>query len=147
MNWFFLALLAAALWGGSYVIYEQLIKTISSASAMFYSALGSIFVYALWAISQKTMAADWQVIKKFDVEAKLLLLVILVNSVANLLILFSIKAKNATLAGMVEISYPLFIALFAWMFLKEVQASAGTWVGAALIFAGVSCIYFFEKTA
>jgi drug/metabolite transporter (DMT)-like permease len=65
---------------------------------------------------------------------------------ANIFILLATKSKNATMAAMVEITYPLFTALFAWLLFKEVQVNAGTAAGAFLILSGVCCIYYFSKT-
>ena len=92
-----------------------------------------------------TMRADWEILKRGGQETWLMLGLILINAFANLTIMLSIQQKNATLAGMVEISYPLFTAFFAWLILREVQVNMGTWLGAGLIFAGVACIFYFEK--
>ena len=66
-------------------------------------------------------------------------------TLGNFLILSSIQSKNATLSGMIEISYPLFIAIFAYLFFKENQISLATLVGGLLIFGGVFVIYYFNK--
>jgi drug/metabolite transporter (DMT)-like permease len=63
-----------------------------------------------------------------------------------LLMLHAMKASNATLAALIEISYPLFIALFSWVFLRESQMNLGTALGAAMILSGIGCIYYFNKT-
>lgn len=39
--------------------------------------------------------------------------------IAELLIGFSIVAKNATLSGLIEISYPIFIALFSYILFRH----------------------------
>ncbi len=147
MSWFAYALLAAVLWGGSYVMYGQLLKTISSASCMLYTASGTLFVYLAFARADGTLGHDWQIVKKGGMEAKLLLAIIGVNALANLVLLVSMKAKNATAAGLVEIAYPLFTALFAWIFFRQSELSWGTAFGGLLIMAGVTCIYYFERTA
>jgi drug/metabolite transporter (DMT)-like permease len=61
---------------------------------------------------------------------------------AELLIGFSITSKNATLSGLIEISYPLFIAIFAYLLFNDNQMNAGTVVGGALIFSGIFVIYY-----
>jgi drug/metabolite transporter (DMT)-like permease len=63
---------------------------------------------------------------------------------AELAIGFSITEKNATLAGLIEISYPIFIAIFAYFILKE-KVSLTTIIGGILIFVGVFVIYYFNK--
>ncbi len=147
MGWFAFALLAAALWGASYAMYEQLLKTISPAAAMLYTAFGTVFVYFGWAAAHGALANDWQVIRKGGYETKLVLGIILVNALSNLSILASMQEKNATVAGLVEIAYPLFTALFTWLFFREVEMSWGTAFGGLLVLSGVACIYYFERTA
>ena len=145
MTWFVYSLVAAVLWGGSYVLYEQIMKTMSAASAMFYTAFGTVFFYLVVSVFDKTLLPDWQTVKSGGRETWMIAGVIVVNALANLLLLVSMKMKNATLSGLIEISYPLFTALFAWLFLKEAQLSPGTFAGALLIFAGVACIYYFSR--
>lgn len=145
MTWFWFSLFAAVLWGMSYVIYQKLVETLSAAGAMFFTAAGSFLFYIVYMLVSGTFRTDVEVLKKFSLELKLVLLVIVINAMANIFSLLAIKEKNATLMGLVEISYPIFTALFAWIFLKEVQTSVGAWFGAALIVAGVSCIYYFER--
>jgi drug/metabolite transporter (DMT)-like permease len=58
---------------------------------------------------------------------------------------YSIQGKNATLAGLIEITYPLFIALFAYFAFGEAQLSLASALGGTLIFAGVATIYFFAR--
>ena len=52
----------------------------------------------------------------------------------------SIGGKNATLASLIEISYPAFVALFAFLLYREVHFNASVLLGAALVFAGVALI-------
>jgi len=64
---------------------------------------------------------------------------------ADVFIALSITNKNATLAGLVEISYPIFIALFAYLLFKQTQLNTATIIGGILIFTGVFIIYFFNR--
>jgi drug/metabolite transporter (DMT)-like permease len=147
MAWFFYALLAAVLWGASYVIYQVLLKSMSSASVMLFSVLGSAVVFVAIALGRRDLSKDWDALVQSPMNIKLLLSVCVINAAANIVGLISIRQSNATLMGMVEISYPLFTALFAWMFLKEMQLTVGTALGALLIMSGVGCIYYFNKAA
>jgi drug/metabolite transporter (DMT)-like permease len=58
------------------------------------------------------------------------------------LVLMSISEKNATLTGLVEITYPIFTFIFAWIFLKEVQVNWESAIGGLLIFLGITLIFF-----
>lgn len=145
--WVFYAISAAVLWGLSYILTEKLMKDISMASVLISAAIGSFLFSLCLGLGTGSFSSDWDILKKTGAEAKLFIACILVYIAANIFILLSIKAKNATMAGMIEISYPLFTALFAWLLFRESQATAGTFMGAALIIAGIACIYFFDKTA
>jgi drug/metabolite transporter (DMT)-like permease len=64
--------------------------------------------------------------------------------IAELFIGFSITAKNATLAGLIEISYPIFIALFSFILFRSV-VNLPTMLGGMIIFVGVFVIYYFNN--
>lgn len=144
--WIVYAISAAVLWGLSYTLTEQLMKKISIAGVIVTCALGSLLFGLALGFAQKTHGRDWSALKQAGGEAKLALGCIAVYVAANVFILLSVKAKNTTMAGMIEITYPLFTALFAWLLFREAQMGAGTALGGALIIAGVACIYFLDKT-
>lgn len=52
----------------------------------------------------------------------------------------AVEAKNASLASMIEISYPLFVVVFTWIFFKEIQLGGMTFLGGILVIAGVFLI-------
>jgi drug/metabolite transporter (DMT)-like permease len=49
--------------------------------------------------------------------------------------------QNASLVGMVEITYPLFTILFAYIFFKEFHLNVFTMLGGMLILSGVFLMY------
>jgi drug/metabolite transporter (DMT)-like permease len=51
-----------------------------------------------------------------------------------------VRGRNATLASLIEISYPAFVAVFAWLLFREWQLNAGVLLGALLVFAGCTLI-------
>lgn len=69
----------------------------------------------------------------------------IVLMLAEVFIGLSITNKNATLAGLIEISYPVFIILFAYLLFKENQLSISAAAGGSLIFLGIFIIYYFNK--
>lgn len=146
MAWSFFALSAAVLWGAGYLMYELLLKSISASTSLFASYFGTMFVYAAWVFASGTGRADWAVLRQGGTEAKLLAGIVATGALANLAFLASMRLKNATVSGMIEITYPLFTALFAWVFLQETQASPGAFFGFFLILMGIACIFYFEKT-
>ncbi|HEX2752406.1 MAG TPA: DMT family transporter [Alphaproteobacteria bacterium] len=144
--WIVYAISAAVLWGLSYTMTEQVMKKLSAMSVMFFCSLGGALFALTAGLLLGSFKRDWQIIKTAGLELKLLGACVAVVIVANVFILLSIKAKNATMAGMIEITYPLFTAIFAWVLFKEAQMTTGTLIGFMLIVVGVACIYFLDKT-
>jgi drug/metabolite transporter (DMT)-like permease len=67
------------------------------------------------------------------------------SAVGAFLTYAAMSAKNPTLASLIEISYPLFVVLFAWIFFREMQLNAVTLCGGLLVVAGVTVIFFGER--
>ncbi len=57
----------------------------------------------------------------------------------------AMSAKNPTIASLIEISYPLFVVLFAWVFFREMQLNTITLIGGGLVLAGVAVITLGER--
>jgi drug/metabolite transporter (DMT)-like permease len=49
-------------------------------------------------------------------------------------------AKNPTLVALIEISYPIFVVFFAWLFFREMQLNPMTLCGGLLVVSGVAVI-------
>ena len=141
--WIVYALSASVLWGIGYVLSEKILKetAISPAFLMLASQIICIPLYIglCYYLGQiktgigalfSSQAIFWLV----AVHAATLV-------IGNFLILNSVVEKNATLATLIEITYPLFVALFAFLILKEAQLNWGTAFGGALVFIGVITIY------
>ena len=143
--WIAFAVSASVLWGLSYTITEHLMKKVSIPGVMLAGAVGSLMIASTAALVAGTFQKDIQTLKNDAPTSWLLAGNILIYVAANTLILMATKSKNATMAAMIEISYPLFTALFAYMIFKQTQFNAGTIVGATMVLAGVCCIYYFGK--
>jgi len=57
----------------------------------------------------------------------------------------AMSAKNPTIVSLIEISYPLFVVIFAWLFFREMQLNPMTICGGLLVIAGVTVIIFGER--
>jgi drug/metabolite transporter (DMT)-like permease len=143
--WMVSALSASVLWGLSYVLSEQIYRKISVITTLGIITLVTSVVVLLIAYFFGPLKTDFNVIYKSNKLILLIGLELLVFIIAELLIGYSITAKNATLAGLIEISYPIFIACFAALFFKEHEFNLATFVGGLLIFAGVGIVYYFNK--
>lgn len=136
-SWLILAVAAAVLWGLQYALYGQVSKILSPAIIMAVSGAATlpVWLYLAW--------------RKWEDEAPLLqqgnvwpLLVAIaaVGFFANLAIILSIQQRNATVAALIEMSYPLFTALFAYVLFRQVDIGWQHAVGGAMVMAGILVI-------
>ncbi|MCA1805896.1 MAG: EamA family transporter [Xanthomonadaceae bacterium] len=95
--------------------------------------LGPFFVRPVLADLQILMGLDWGI--------RALIMVIALTSLLGTVFLYlAIGGKSATLAAVIEISYPVFVALFTWLLFREAHINASVVIGGALVFAGVVTI-------
>lgn len=136
--WYVTALGAALVWGVHYPLVDHALKKLSLVSVLLLTAL-PIVVLALF--FHRTLAADYAVWTTLDTGPKLRVLALALTSLLGSVLLFlSIAGKNATLASLIEISYPVFVALFAWLLFRELHINTSVIIGGLLVFAGVAMI-------
>jgi drug/metabolite transporter (DMT)-like permease len=135
--WFTYAMLASALWGLEYAIMGRLFDGRISPIALvsIQMAIGSVFLGAL-ALATGRMQADIRHIADNNSVLLLVLFSITVFTLGNFFIAASIKEANALLAGLAEISYPLFILVFTIMLGWGEPVSARALLGGVLILIG-----------
>lgn len=138
MPWYVAALGAAVIWGLHYPLLDNVLKKISLVSALLLTAL-PIFVVALFNLKQ--IASDISVVRELTLGTQLSIAAVMLTSLAGSTLLYiSIGSKNATLASLMEITYPMFVALFAYLLFRSVVLNVSVVVGALLIFSGVAII-------
>lgn len=139
--WFFYALGAAVLWGIQYATIEQLTKTVPTPLlTLTYTAMLTLVYMGLFALLRIDLELEqWQV---YCTRRNLLLfgLVILVGCGSTLLIFAAIAAGTATEASIIEITYPVFVALFAALLYGEASLTPQLLSGGLLILAGVALV-------
>lgn len=142
--WIVFAVAASMLWGLLYVLNEQIYKSLSIGFSFFIASLAGTVFFLLLTLQQGVLAKDWYVLVANKNLQWLLAIDIAVFLAAEMCIAMSIAHKNATLAGLIEISYPVFIAIFAYYLFKEETLNVSTIAGALLIFSGIFVIYHFN---
>jgi drug/metabolite transporter (DMT)-like permease len=138
--WLLLAMTASLLWGLNYVLAEKAMQYISPFTLMALEVLAAGLVALTVSSVRGSLARDLHVIANNERAAVLTIASVVVFTCANTSIFLSIAAKNATLAGLVEISYPVFIAAFTWLIFRESHLTPSVVIGALLIFSGVILI-------
>lgn len=134
--WLLFALLAAIFWGLNYSLAERVLQHLSIFTLLALEMLLGTIIFSILACFTN-LKKD---LHTLVTEPKLLWLTlaeIIIVTLASYLIVISIKAKNATAAGLVELIYPLFTILFTWLLFHENQANSSVIVGGGLIFIGV----------
>ena len=136
--WFIYALGAAVLWGLQYATIEQLLKTIPSPlltlSYTVALALTNLGVFAWFRFE-----LDLEQFRNYWTAKNLLLfgLVVLVGCASTFLIFAAIAQGNATKASIIEITYPLFVAMLSLLLYQEHALNRQTLIGGLVIFSGV----------
>ena len=136
--WYVTAIGAALVWGVHYPLVDHALKKLSLVSVLLLTAL-PIVVLAL--LFHRTLAADYAVWTTLDTGPRIRVLALALTSLLGSVLLFlSIAGKNATLASLIEISYPMFVAVLAWLLFRETHVNTSVIIGGLLVFAGVAMI-------
>lgn len=140
--WFVYALSAAVIWGVSYAASGRAIERGVSPIVFFtlYAIVGSMIGLGALAATGKLTSMPAE-IRSVGNDWTWLVIAVVTSGIGALLIYMAIGEKNATLASLIEISYPVFVAFFAWLFFRETQFNFGTVIGGAMIIGGVSIVY------
>lgn len=143
--WIVFALAASAFWGLSYVFHEQVYRHLSIYTTIAIHASILAITFLALAIGKGLLREDISTILSSQRVVTLLIASVSVFMLAELFIALSIVSKNATLAGLIEISYPIFIALFAYLIFRESELNTGVAMGGAIIMLGVLVVFWFGK--
>jgi drug/metabolite transporter (DMT)-like permease len=144
--WIVYALGAAIIWGISYAASGRVIERGVTPLVFFF--LYTLFGAAAAAAALATMGKTGTLVSEFRSLGSdwiWLVVAIVASAAGGLLIYIAIGEKNATLASLIEISYPFFVAVFAWLFFRDIQFTWQTLVGGILILAGVAVVFLAER--
>jgi drug/metabolite transporter (DMT)-like permease len=120
---------------------ETLFRKVDFAAAFSFLSLanGILVAAVLWVFYPRQnwsrLGESWSVIA-------LVVLYLIFGTGAYLFNALAINQKNATLASLLEISYPLFIILFTAIFLHQMHLDLFGLVGALLILLGCILVVF-----
>ncbi len=136
MSWFWLALMAAVLWGLGYTINQITLKHFSAIELIFFESLVVVIIFAVYLLWNGTFGTF---ITKISNPRHLSLIIIssLIYVIASILIFKSISSSNAALAAIIESCYPIFTVLFAFILFGEVQLNLLSAFGFMLILTGI----------
>jgi drug/metabolite transporter (DMT)-like permease len=140
--WLLFSLTAAIIWGINYAASGRVLARGVSATSRFFldSHFALLTKGALHAAPGRRGKLATE-IRSLGPDLFWLVVSMACSTAAALLIFMAIGAKNATVASLIEISYPLFVAFFAWLFFREVQINWSVVIGGAMILGGVLVVW------
>ena len=144
--WIVYALAAAIIWGISYAASGRVIERGITPLVFFflYTLFGAAAAAGALTLTGKTGTLLSEV-RALGTDWVWLVVAVVSSAAGGLLIYMAIGEKNATLASLIEISYPFFVAVFAWLFFRETQFNWPTILGGILILGGVAVVFFGER--
>ena len=138
--WYVTALAAALIWGVHYPLVDFALKRVSVFSLLMLTALP---ILLLMPVFMRDVARDLDTVKTLPAaEQGLIAAVALTSLLGAVLIYLSIAGKNATLASLIEITYPVFVALFAYVIFRQVHLNASVIVSGLMVIAGAALIIY-----
>lgn len=142
--WVLTAFGAAALWGLNYLAMEQTLKTMQTAQLILLT-YGATLLFASFFIVVGLPESIALEAKLARTSPAWLATAVLTHGLAVICIVSSIKKASSHLAAIVEVSYPVFTVLFAFLLLGRTDIGLDYFIGGAMIMAGVVVIgYFYE---
>jgi drug/metabolite transporter (DMT)-like permease len=143
--WALYAIIASILWGVDYALTEKVLQNVRFSTLLSIELFIGFLTMLGIAVFSGSFKADFTELFSSNGTLMLVVAIVVAFNIANMFIVLSIGDKNATLSGLIEISYPLFIALFSWMLFRENNLNAGAIFGGVLVLVGVSLIYLFNN--
>ena len=143
--WFWLSLLAAFLWGIDYALTGQVLKKLSLLTLLSVELFFGFLVTLLITVFTGIWKQDFGILFSSKILMVLVFIIMICFATANIMITASIQEKGASIASIIEISYPFFVALVTWIIFKERSFNVATVAGGLLIFVGVIMIYLSNR--
>jgi drug/metabolite transporter (DMT)-like permease len=141
--WYVTALGAALVWGIHYPLIDFAMRRLSVYSVLLLSVIPVVLVMPLFT---RQLARDVGVFKELPATEQWLISAIgLTSTLGAVLLYLSINSKNATLASLIEITYPAFVVVFAWLIFRQMHLNANVIIGGVLILVGSGLVIYHSR--
>lgn len=138
MTWWMWAIVASTVWG---VHYNIVAKSLSVASPITVYFIPNIMLMVTLPFWYRTLVEDYNTIVASSWDTKLSVFIVMFTSIiASVAVYKAIHASNATYASLIEISYPVFVAIFAFLIFKENHFNPSIIIGGLMIMVGSGII-------
>ena len=138
--WYLAALGAALAWGVHDPLVGFALQRISLFGVLIVSIIPMLLLVPFFA---GQLNSDIQTFRGLPVSEQWMIAVIGFTSLAGAAFVFlAIGSKNATLASLIEITYPVFVAVFSYLMFRHVHINASVIVGGLLVVSGAGLIIY-----
>lgn len=138
--WYVTALGAALVWGLHYPLVDFALKRISIYSVLLLTVLP---VLLLMPVFLRDVSRDMDTLRGLPAAEQGMIAAIGITSLLGAVLLYlSIAGKNATLASLIEITYPVFVAFFAFVLFRQIHLNTSVIVGGLMVIAGAALIIY-----
>lgn len=124
---------AAITWGLVYTIDQKILGGISPITLLFIDSILTFAVIIPFILIDRASIITF--VQSGALNIFLVIISLILALVANYFIYSGIKLIGASTASVFEISYPLFVVLFSYLFFRS-SMSVSFWIGTGLIFIG-----------
>lgn len=133
---------AAIAWGVVYTVDQKILTELSPLTLLFVHYVLTVIILAPFVFSQQSSISSIQTMSAQTMV--LLVTVVLFTIAANMFILNSIKLLGASTASIVEITYPLFVVLLAFVVYGSMP-HLYVLLGGAIILIGSMIVTYFAS--
>ena len=138
--WYIAALGAAITWGIYYPLVDMALKRISLYSVVLLSMIPVLLAMPLFI---RTLSNDIETVKALPVSEQWVIVSLgLIGLFGEVMVYLAISGKNATLASLIEMTYPLFVVIFAYLFYRQLHVNTSVFVGGLMILVGAGIIIY-----
>lgn len=143
MSWGLYLLITTLCWGVSYNVTPRLLAM--GLSPFILISLPSIFIITMLLFFRTFLSSQLAIITSSVGSLKMLGIYFVVHVVGTISLYMGItRAPNTTSAALLEMCFPIFVALFAFLLFGENHLSLPLLIGALLIVAGSSIIFIYN---
>ena len=140
LPWYVAALGAAVTWGVYYPLVDMALKHISLFSVILLSMIPVLLAMPLFL---KVIADDIETVKTLPPSEQWVIASLgLIGLFGEVLVYMAISGKNATLASLIEMTYPIFVVLFAYIFYRQMHVTTSVFIGGLMVLMGAGLIIY-----
>ena len=138
--WYVTALAAALIWGIHYPLVDFALKRISVFSVLLLTVVPVLLLTPLFL---RDVVQDLNSVRSLPVTEQGTIAAIALTSLLGAVLLYlSIAGKNATLASLIEITYPVFVVFFSYILFRQLHLNASVIVGGLMVIMGAGLIIY-----